>query len=84
MACGIPSVVTDVGDCDYLVGDTGYVAPPRDPRALADSIIRMAALPDSARATLGAAARQRILSEFAIEPVVQRFSRLYDSCGRRS
>src|SRR5262249_17495691 len=42
MACGIPSVVTDVGDCDYLVGETGYVAPPRNPRALADAIVRMA------------------------------------------
>jgi len=32
-------VVTDVGDCRFLVADTGRVVPPGNPRALARGIL---------------------------------------------
>ncbi len=38
MACGIPCVVTDVGDSALLVGDDGIVAPPNNSQALADGL----------------------------------------------
>jgi len=83
MACGVPCVVTDVGDCGYLVGETGYVVPPRNARALADAIVRMGELPEGDRTAMGANARRRVIAKFSMHSVVQQFAELYELCGRR-
>lgn len=68
MACGVPCAVTDVGDCALVVGDTGFTAPPKDPKALADA---MAKCLSSDRAELGARARWRIVEEFSLEKMIE-------------
>jgi glycosyltransferase involved in cell wall biosynthesis len=40
MACGIPCVATDVGDCARVLSEADQVIPPRDPEALAQAIMR--------------------------------------------
>lgn len=39
MLSATPNVVTDVGDSAFMVGDTGWVVPPRDPERLAAAIV---------------------------------------------
>jgi len=77
MACGVPCAVTDVGDSAYIVADSGFVAPPRAPEALANAIGRLIEIGRSGRQQLGAKARQRIETEFSLSSIVQNYENLY-------
>jgi glycosyltransferase involved in cell wall biosynthesis len=72
MACGVPCVVTDVGDSAILVGSTGLVVPPGEPAAIAAAWKHLLNMPAEERAALGRAARQRIIEEYSIEQLVDR------------
>ena len=39
MLSGVPNAVTDIGDSALMVGETGWVVPPRDPKRLAGAIL---------------------------------------------
>jgi glycosyltransferase involved in cell wall biosynthesis len=65
MACGVPCVVTDVGDAAFIVGETGAVVPTRAPAVLAQAWARLLALPPAEREALGAKARERIVTHFS-------------------
>jgi len=41
MACGVPCVVTNVGDSAWVVGDQGEVVPPKNPVALMQAIEKL-------------------------------------------
>ena len=75
MACGTPCVTTDVGDAGLIVGDTGWVVPPRDPEALAAAIEtaineRNSSIKWQARKE---SARQRIVENFSVEKMVESY-----------
>ena len=85
MACGVPCVVTDVGDSAYIVGETGKAVPPRDSSRLAGALLDLLALPPENRMELGMAARKRTQQNFDIHAVVHRYEQLYlDTIGSRA
>ncbi|MDM8527687.1 glycosyltransferase [Anaerolineales bacterium HSG24] len=79
MACGIPCVVTDVGDSALIVGKTGRVVPPSNPTALAQAWRQLLALPYEARRIIGQQARQRISENFEIGQIAKQYARLWES-----
>lgn len=82
MASGIPCVTTDVGDARDIVGDTGWVAPPRDTDQLAECLDAALACSREELRQRGARARDRIVSDFSITSVVDRYVALYQSVAR--
>jgi len=79
MSCGVPCIVTDVGDSAAIVGDTGIVVPPRDAHALAEGWRHMLELPAEQRAHLGMLARQRITERYSLAHVVSEYECLYQA-----
>jgi len=77
MACGVPCVVTDVGDSGRLVGSTGKVVTPKDPYALAGSMLELLALSSEERRKLGRQARERIRSHYSLDKIVAMYESLY-------
>jgi len=77
MSCGVPCAVTDVGDSALIVGQTGRVMPPQDPKALAKALVELMELGSEGRARLGVAARCRIKEHFDLPDVVERYQSIY-------
>ena len=79
MSCGVPCVVTDVGDSAWIVGNTGRVVPPQNSEALANAWSSLILLSREDRQVLGEAARSRIIESFSLDSVVSRYEQLYES-----
>jgi len=77
MACGVPSVVTAVGDSPYLVDGTGLVVPKQDHIALANACRQLLSMTPARRLELGRAARYRILANFSLDVVATRYEHVY-------
>jgi glycosyltransferase involved in cell wall biosynthesis len=79
MSCGVPCVVTDIGDSAWIVGDTGRVIPAKNPAALAQAWQEMITMDKSTRVNLGQAARKRIIDKFSLNTIVKQYEQLYQS-----
>lgn len=76
MACGTPCATTDVGDAALIVGETGWIVAPKNPKSLADAIIT--ALDEKhARSEKWnqrkKVCRNRIVDNFSIETMVDAY-----------
>ena len=84
MACGTPCVATDVGDASVIVGDTGWIVPPKDAVALAMALA--AALREHSDADgwrqRKEAARARIEQRFSMESMVRGFHEVWAGLAR--
>ena len=79
MAAGKPVVATTAGGIPEVVvdGETGFLVPPRDHQAMADSIVRLLKDPDL-RQRMGAAGRARVRARFTSEVMVRNTLRVYE------
>ena len=77
MACEVPCVVTDVGDSARIVGNTGRVVAPKDPKALAIAWKDIIGLGEDGRRRLGVAARKRVMDRFELSQIVEKYEALY-------
>jgi len=76
MACGVPALVTDVGDAATVIGDTGFVAKAGSPEAIAECA-RIALGPHNGQLkALGRAARERMVKCYSLESVAERYRSL--------
>lgn len=84
MAAAVPVVATDIpGNRELVVhGQTGYLVPVGDRPAFTKYANQLFDEPDLAH-RLGAAARQRMLTEFSVEKMVQAHAALYRELLRR-
>ncbi len=79
MAAGIPIVATNVGGVpDMLSNNEALLVPPNDPAALANAI-RSAYHDPTGTVARAERARQRLLSDFSLDPWLDRYESLYRS-----
>lgn len=75
MACGTPCVATDVGDSATILGETGAIVPPRNPRALATAILDI--VPRLSDPSTAEACRARIIDNFTLERMVTSYGEVW-------
>lgn len=68
MSCGIPCVVTDVGDSASIVGDPTRVVRPKDPKLLAEAMYKVLRLENEIEGTM--ALRDRIINNYSIDNLI--------------
>lgn len=77
MACGTPCVVTDVGDAAMIVGELGWVVPPRNPGLLADALAQAIGEIEINGAALATRCRERIAEHFGLEAMCAAFVKVW-------
>jgi len=71
MACGVPCVVTDVGDAAILVGDTGLVTKAGDDAAIAAAADHLLRESSESQARRSQTCRARICTIFSVEALAR-------------
>lgn len=84
LASGLPVVASDLPEHREWIaaGETGLLAPPGDPRALASAVLQLLDEPAAAVA-LGAAARERMRASHTLEQSVRQYLELFERLARR-
>ena len=78
-ATGLPIVATDVGGNREVVLEdvTGFLVPAKDPKALAEAMLRLMNLPLEERRRMGERGRKHIEENYSLDRVVDQWEALY-------
>jgi len=77
MACGVPCVATDIGDCRDIIDNTGRLVKPGDDAGLTQAMGNLISLTAKQRKELGYAARQRIETYYSLDMISNKYADLY-------
>jgi glycosyltransferase involved in cell wall biosynthesis len=77
MACGVPTIVTDVGDAAILVQREAQVVPPQNVEDLILALKGLLALSSQERRVIGQQGRERILSSYSLSTMRQKYALFY-------
>lgn len=79
MAAGVPCIGTNVGGVPEILADGKYglLVPPEDDNALAEAMLRTAAMSQEEKADLTREARQRVTDEYDHQTIIRRLDNLY-------
>ena len=80
-ACGVPAVATDVPGTREVVVDgvNGWLANVADPNSLKEAMTRLMGMPLEERYAMGECARRRVVTEFSLGIVLNRWEQLYEA-----
>jgi len=80
-AGAVPAVATDVpGTCEVIVdGVNGRLARAGDPQSLCEAMTGLMRMPLEERYAMGECARRRVIAEFGLDTVLNRWERLYEA-----
>ncbi|HEY8196473.1 MAG TPA: glycosyltransferase [Gemmatimonadales bacterium] len=78
-AAGLPIVATRVGGNPEVVreNESGFLVPPRDPDALGGAMLRLMAMPDAQRRSMGERGREHVQASYGLSRVVDRWLDVY-------
>jgi len=79
MACERVVVATDCGGVKEVVGDAGFLVPPKDSVAIAAALKQALTVNSDERLQLGKKARQRVLQHYSLDMATDKWLRLYSA-----
>tara|TARA_B100001057_G_scaffold500347_1_gene614897 strand:- start:3973 stop:5091 length:1119 start_codon:yes stop_codon:yes gene_type:complete len=82
MACGTPCVVTNVGDAAFIVGKTGWVVPPKNPKKLAQAIEKALLLVNKNTFKKKNKSRLRIKKNFDIKKMLNQYRIVWNKLSK--
>jgi glycosyltransferase involved in cell wall biosynthesis len=77
MAAGVPCVATDVGESALMVGDSGWVVPPRDVAVMTEALLTALRSSDPELVARGARARARAQTHYSLATMIETYQNLY-------
>ena len=85
-AAGLPIVATAVGGNGEVVrdGESGFLVPARDSGVLRAGLLRLMALPEEHRRSMGERGREHVRANYGLQRVAERWERVYwDALARK-